>query len=215
MRKTLEDHEEYCNDGNDPVASAAHYMFHNNRKDFFPTCEKGFEEYAMYKYREYHGSLDGYEYKRLNYDGYDCESTDDLEISWGHFRWHQNNGTPTCDRSKAEKRMAEWFRIHPEADMYEAYGMNGLNHEVYKFTFESDGAVYYGCTSQGMKARRTRFRSKMKKRIESGDPYIINVLAQFTSKDEARLFEKELIQTHRGTPILNVQHVREESNEFT
>lgn len=62
---SYDDHIDYCDDGNDPLPNIRHYSWHYNGS--IDTCDKAFIEMAMYNYKKKHGSLEGWEHKKIQF----------------------------------------------------------------------------------------------------------------------------------------------------
>ena len=200
-RLGFEEHLEYCTDGKPPEAWQGHYAIHYKYKDTFPFCEKSKIELSMYNYKSKYETLEGY---GETVNPHNCGVLNDKNPTSAHAEWHRINNTEQCENSILERRMYGWFRAHPTATEYRPRAIDAP-HEVYCYTFESDGAVYYGITSVGVKLRRnaSTYNENMLKRLESGDPYIIEIIDKYPNKYLADRLETSLIESHWGTPILN------------
>ena len=208
---SLDEHLKYCTDGRPPLPSGTHYYVHFSNN--IPFCEKSRIEAAMYRQLRINGTLEGYEYTKRGKGIYDCDSQEELQISNAHYKHHIDKGTEPCDRSREEKSLYHWHLEHPDAKKYDPRG-EFVPHSVYKYTFESDGAVYYGITSSTIQARlRSGYNFEMKERINSGEFFLASVVAKFASKTEALHFERMLIKSHRGSPLLNIIHNKKRKNK--
>ena len=200
----------YCDGENPPRPSISHYSWHLRHGSDY--CEKSYIELSMYSYQARHGTMEGHKGRRPNpmkledHMAY-CSDGETPRPSTRHSAYHRHRKIPICRKGLLEEAMYKWLMRHPDADEYDPSAVVDMPHNVYRYEFESDGAVYYGITSTSVdRRRRYGYNLAMTWRLVLGDPYIVEVIDRYPNRALAARLERELIRNHKGTPLLNRRH---------